>query len=135
MIATRKLPSTINYSDVYKKRKVLDIAGKFKLPLLLTILHIPLGILLYSSSLLAFIHPAIVFFLGLYYAFRKNEKIEKVVYVVAYLMGCEVLWRMAKSPIFWEFGKYGSAAIMISALLVRGHKKIPTFPLYVPGRF
>ena len=93
------------------------------LPLL--ILHLPLGILLYNSSVAAFLHPAIVMTIGLYWAIQKRQPIERVAFVAAYLIGSEVLWRMANAPIFWELGKYGSSLIMIVALFRREHFKIP----------
>jgi O-antigen ligase len=102
---------------------------KFKLPVLLAIAHIPLGILLYRSSALAFLYPAAVFLLGLYHAFRQDKKMEKVALFCAYLTGAEVLWRMAGSSIFWEFGKYSVAGIMIIALVRRRCWKFPTFPM------
>jgi hypothetical protein len=67
--------------------------------------------------------------IGLRYAIRKHEKIEKSAYVIAYYVGAEVLWRMTQSSIFWEGGKYGAVAIMIVALFQRGYLKIPKFPL------
>lgn len=103
--------------------------SKFKIPYLMVILHIPLGLLLYRSSALALLYPAAIFFIGLYYAVRKNVRLERVAYVAAYLVGAEVLWRMAQSLIYWEFGKYGTAAIMIVALFQRGYLKLPTLPL------
>jgi O-Antigen ligase len=101
----------------------------FKLPIGMILLHIPLGLLLYRSSALALIYPTIVFFIGVYWASNKREKIEKVAYVAAYLVGAEVMWRMASSSIFWEFGKYGTAIVMIVSLVQRCYTKIPTLPL------
>ncbi|NOT46207.1 MAG: O-antigen ligase family protein [Acidobacteria bacterium] len=45
------------------------------------------------------------------------------------MIGAEVLWRMAKVPVPWEFGKYGSAAIICIALLNRRLYKLPQLPL------
>lgn len=103
---------------------------KFKLPIFFIFLHIPLGLLLYNLGFWGLLHPFIVFFLGLYYAIRKNEKLEQVALVVAYLVGAEVLWRMAGLPIFWEFGKYAAVVIMFIALVRRENWKIPKFPLF-----
>jgi hypothetical protein len=103
--------------------------AQFKLPILLTLLHIPLGILLYRIGAAAIIHPYTVLFVGLYWAFQKKEKLEKVACVAAYIVGVEVLWRMAGLSVFWEFGKYGAAAIMIVALLRRDCRKMPVLPL------
>ncbi len=102
---------------------------KYKLPFFLIALHIPLGLLLYSSSVLAFLHPVAVLGVGLYWAIRKTEKLHKVAWVCAYIVGAEVLWRMADSRIYWESGKYSIIAIMVVALAQRGFWKIPKLPL------
>jgi uncharacterized membrane protein len=117
----------------YTRALPLRMMKRYKIPLLLICLHIPLGLLLYSSGALALLHPLIVLAVGLLWAGRKNVPFEKVTYATAYLVGVEVLWRMARSPVFWEFGKYGAAAIMIVALVRRGHLKIPPLPLIYLG--
>ncbi|MEP7037849.1 MAG: O-antigen ligase family protein [Acidobacteriota bacterium] len=117
--------TSLNRVKIRGKQQVKD----FKLPLLLTFLHIPLGILIYRINGLAVIHQLAVLSLGLYLASRKREKLEKVAYVAAYLIGVEVLWRMGLSSIIWEFGKYAAGLIMIIALVQRGFTKIPKLPL------
>ena len=102
---------------------------EFKLPILLTLVHIPFGILLYKSGAIAVLHPLGVFFLGMYWAYQKSAKLQKSALVVTYIIGVEVLWRMANLPVFWEFGKYATSTIMITALVRRGYTKIPTLPL------
>ena len=97
----------------------------FKLPILLFVLHIPLGLLLYNSKALALVHPLAVFLFGMYRALNQKASLERVANVAAYLIGAEILWRMAEAPINWEFGKYASAAIMFTALVRRGLLKIP----------
>lgn len=100
-------------------------AREFKTILLLTLAHIPFGVLLYSSSYLGVLHALAVFSYGLRSALRKSERLEKTAYVIAYLIGVEVLWRMANIPIFWEFGKYAAALLMAAALVRRGCYKLP----------
>lgn len=95
----------------------------------LTALHVPLGVLISAAGSLAILHPLAVFCAGLYLAFKKHHRIELVALAIAYLVGSEVLWRMTQVPVFWEFGKYGSAAIAIAALLRRNYSKIPALPL------
>ena len=102
---------------------------RYKLPLLLTILHIPLGLLLYLSTSLAMLHPLVTFALGMYFAVSRHKRLERVALVVAYMVGSEALWRMARAPIPWEFGKYAAATVMITALVKRQNWKLPNFPL------
>ena len=96
---------------------------------LLFALHVPLGVLMYEFSVLSILHPLVVVVLGMYLAVQQKEPIWRVACVVGYLVGAEVLWRMAGAPIFWEFGKYGSVAIMVVALIRRGLVHVPSLPL------
>ncbi len=101
----------------------------YRVPLLLILLHVPLGLLLYRSTSLALIHPLAVLITGLYFAVRRDAELEKVAYVAAYIIGAEVLWRMAQAEIYWEFGKYAVALIMIVALVRRSRWNLPKWPL------
>ncbi|REJ78546.1 MAG: O-antigen ligase domain-containing protein [Acidobacteria bacterium] len=110
----------------------------FRLILLVSIAHLPIGILVYLTGSLALLHPFAVLGAGLYLAFNKKFRLEQIALVMAYLVGAEVLWRMAEVPVFWEFGKYGTALIAIVALMRRGKLTIPSLPLVyfvllVPG--
>ena len=102
---------------------------EFKFILLLSLAHLPLGVILYNAGIFALLHPLGVFSVGLAWAVKKRVRLDYVGLAIAYLIGAEVLWRMAKVPVPWEFGKYGSAAIMIIALIKRRQLQIPTLPL------
>ena len=93
------------------------------------IIHIPLGLALYNLGSFALIHPVVVVAVGMYWAVNTRVPIYKVALVVAYLVTTEVLWRMAQIPVFWEIGKYGSVAIMVTALVLRGTKRVPPLPI------
>jgi len=113
---------------------------EFRIIALVSIIHLPLGLVLYNAGQLAILHPAIVFAFGVYLATKKKVALSIVVLVVSYIVGAEVLWRMAKIPIYWESGKYMSASIMIIALLVRRRLRIPPvaavyFLLLLPSCF
>lgn len=118
-----------------RKASYMKIVSKqaqdnFKLPLLLILLHIPLGIFLYNAGPLGLLHPLAVLVIGMRRALLRTEKLESVAQIATYIVGVEVLWRMASIPVFWEIGKYGSALIMITALLRRRLWKIPVFPVF-----
>lgn len=104
-------------------------SSSFRYFLAVSILHLPLGLFDYYAGIAALLHPAAVFALGLYWAYRRENPLSRVAFVVGYLIGVEILWRMAQIPIFWEFGKYGSAIIMIVALFRRNRVHIPRLPL------
>lgn len=114
--------------------------ARFGFPLLLVAVHIPLGLVLYQSSILSTFYPAVLFAASLFYAWRTEVSLDRVANFCGYLIGAEVLWRMAGSAIFWEFGKYATGAIMIVALVRRKRFKVAWMPmlyciLLVPGAF
>src|ERR1044072_3734615 len=113
----------------YAKIVINQARDKVKLPILLILLHIPLGVVLYNVGILGLLHPVIAFFIGLRHALIAEEKLEKSAQMAAYLVGSEILWRMAGIPIFWEFGQYGASLILLVALLRRRMWKIPAFPM------
>lgn len=129
MINPRYLTEMPNRFQDFAPNVVRRPLEKFRLPVLLLLAHLPLGILLYNGKILGLVHFSIVFFIGLRRAYNRKFSLEQVAPVVAYLIGIEVLWRMAQVPIFWESGKYASAAIMIVALARRKCWKIPSLPL------
>ncbi len=106
----------------------LRSAREFRFILLFTLINLPLGLLLYQSGIFGLIHSLCSFLIGVYWAINTKIKLDRIALICAYIVGSEVLWRMAETPIFWEFGKYAAAAIMILALIQRGYLSIPVLP-------
>lgn len=100
------------------QREVLTRGGKI---FLLLLAHIPLAFLLRNYQIFSTIHAIIILVIGLWIALTSKE-IKGVIPVVAYITGAEVLWRMTGANIIWEFGKFGTVAILLVALLK--HRKI-----------
>lgn len=96
---------------------------------LLSVAHLFLGLLIYRVGVVAIVHPLAVFCLGAYWAFNTKYRIERSAFAMAYIIGAEVLWRMAQVPVFWEFGKYASAVIAIIAIVRRTDLAVPKLPL------
>lgn len=76
------------------------------------LLHIPLAFLLRASSLISTVHALFVLGIGLYWLVREKEP-TKVLYVIAYITGAEILWRGTGASVFWEYGKYASTLLLI----------------------
>jgi hypothetical protein len=58
-------------------------------------------------------------------------KRHQVVYVLAYIAASEVVWRMRKAGLFWEYGKYAAAAVMVVALFrVRPRRNVGLVTAY-----
>jgi O-antigen ligase len=114
----------------YARSVSRSVPNSLKFPLFLILLHLPLGLLLYNAGWAAVIHPAAVLFIGMRRALLVEEKLARVALIPAYIVGAEILWRMANVPIFWEFGKYAAGLIMITALIRRRFWKMPAFPVF-----
>ena len=102
-------------------------------PLILFVLaHVPLALLLRHVSLLAWVHMLLVLGAGLYWAWN-GRNLEKVAYVVVYLIGAEIVWRMTNDRLFWETAKYSGTLIFIVALLRLGSLRILALPVLAFG--
>ncbi|MEO1368696.1 MAG: O-antigen ligase family protein, partial [Acidobacteriota bacterium] len=106
--------------------------------LLLVGLHAALGVVLEMSSALATLHALGVLALGLRFAASPGRQAEAV-YVCGYIASCDVLWRMTKARVFWEYSKYAVILILVLIMLQRGVRSgfarwgILYFALLVPS--
>ncbi|MFA7407277.1 MAG: O-antigen ligase family protein [Anaerolineaceae bacterium] len=96
--------------------------------LLMVLLHILLALTMRSYKLTSTLHAMAVLAIGVYTALT-SEDIKKIIPIAGYITGAEVLWRMTKAGVFWEFGKYATIAILILALLKMGKIKRAGLPL------
>lgn len=87
-------------------------------------LHGPLGLLIYSSSYVSALHAVGTLIVGLGLALTGRRRY-RVACVGAYIVGAEVLWRMSRTPIFYEFGKYAIVAIFLLAILRSRRRSCP----------
>ncbi len=78
--------------------------------------HLLLGPALKASSLLATGHALATLALGLFWVITSRQPL-RVLLVIAYISGAEVLWRGAGASIFWEYGKYAATLLGMLALL------------------
>lgn len=109
------------------------VSRDFLIVMLLTFVHLPLGVTLYNTGSAGIVHPLLVFGFGMFLALKKSVKISHVACFAAYIIGAEVLWRMAGVPTPWEFGKYAAAAIMLAAIFRSHRYEVPKLPLLYLG--
>ena len=107
--------------------------------LCLLVLHIPLAWLMKRVPILASTHAGLALLGGLGLALT-NAPPSQLVAVMGYLVGSEVLWRMVKAPVPWEFGKYAVVVVALVALMRRWPGKpnwLPVlyFLLLLPAAF
>ena len=79
-------------------------------------IHVGLAIALEMNLNLATLHAWGSLALGIYYALGSRYP-ERAVYMAAYIVGAEVLWRMTHARMLWEYGKYASSLVLLLVLL------------------
>lgn len=93
--------------------------------------HVPLALAMqYGSSALTVIHAMVVIAVGVKWAVD-GRRDPRVVVVVAYIAGCEVLWRMTNDRLYWETGKYAIVLVLsIAFIRTRGLRAAPIPVVY-----
>lgn len=92
-----------------------DRIGYFWIVVLLGI-HAPLGYLMRISFIVASVHALTILALGLWFILRDKQPF-RLIYLTGYIAGADVLWRMTKAAVFWEYGKYLLCLLFILGML------------------
>jgi len=79
-------------------------------------LHVLLAVVIRSVPILATIFALGMLGVGLTIVLLKDIKINSI-YIISYLVGVELFWRMTDANVFYETGKYGVSFLAILALL------------------
>ena len=90
----------------------------------LCLLHVVLAFLFQRIPLLATLHGLATFLVGTWLVLEDNRP-ERAIYCCAYIVGSELLWRVAGASLFWEVGKY--QVILFATLLSLRYKLFPRF--------
>ena len=75
-------------------------------------LHAPMAIALRAMATVPRFHALGVLALGIWWA-TLGRRPSWAIAAAAYIGGAEILWRMTGTGLFWEFGKYGAALILL----------------------
>jgi O-antigen ligase len=78
--------------------------------------HAPIGLLVFAYPPAATLHAVLTMTVGLWLA-AFGKKLRLVACAGAYIVGAEVLWRMARANMLWEMGKYGIVLLFLVALV------------------
>ena len=108
------------------RRAVPETMG-WKAVLVFVVFHVLLGTAFVQSEALAALHAMAALGAGLWLAVTRDPK--WAAYAAAYIAGGEVLWRMAESPLPWEFGKYALSLVLLTSLIRWRQIKGPLLPL------
>lgn len=97
--------------------------------LLFILLHPMLALAMRQVHLLGALHALLVLTLGLVLGFSGRKPVALAQWM-SYVVGAEVLWRMCKAPIPWEFAKYCIALVCLAFVFRSGFRGSWTPLLY-----
>lgn len=100
------------------------------------LVHVPLAILMRTVPLLGALHAIACVLVGVHVAARRPLRDTPL--VVSYIVGSELLWRMTRAGVFWEFGKYAVSFVLVIALMrmkIKNNRVLALgyFLLLIPG--
>lgn len=113
--AMTTFPEAATASRIPAGHALQRINGPIALILFFTA-HVPLALLMRQYPDVATWHALATLAIGLWWAVARSRP-ERAMYVCAYIVGAEVLWRMVGASTFWEYGKYAVATILIVRIL------------------
>ena len=90
-------------------------------------LHLPLAYLMRLSSHFATLHALAAVALGLWFLIQDKQPF-RLIYLTGYIIGAEVLWRMTKVGLLWEYDKYAVSFLLLLAMM-RWSRSFKTLPL------
>ena len=90
--------------------------------------HVGFAMLVSRLPILTSVQAGLTLVFGLYWT-RLGRRAERVVYVCAYIVGSEVMWRMTDAWVFWESGKYLVTLFCLLGLFQKRDRKIPMLPV------
>lgn len=94
-----------------------DLARSFNIRVILFLsLHFPLAIGMELSPWVSTAHALLALLFGLRAALLGRTS--QVVYAVVYISAAEVLWRMSRANLLWEYSKYAVVAVIFVAMVV-----------------
>lgn len=104
------------------------ILSRFWLLLLLVLLHVFLAWAIKANSAVATVHAYLVLVVSCILAMGSRRLIYAAI-AIAYISGSEVLWRMGRSSVFWEYGKYAVVLVIVISLFRTGRLRNIGLPL------
>lgn len=100
--------------------------------------HAVLALILLQSELFSTVHAIGVLLFGLAVAARPATS-HRAIYFASYLATADVLWRMTRAQVFWEYGKYSVVLLFGVIAFARGTRRgltawaILYFALFLPS--
>ena len=91
--------------------------------LFLILLHIVIGALLFKNGYTPKIYGYSIIFGGIFYVINSKNKNNEVLYATAYMVGSEIILRMANGNPVYEFSKYGVMIFILVGVYYSGISK------------
>ena len=91
--------------------------------LLLLLLHVGIGVLLYLFRPFTFVFAHGVIVAGIIWVFRNRNANEEALMVAAYIVGSELLVKMARGYFIWEYAKYAVILVMLMGIYYKGFSR------------
>ncbi len=103
---------------------------------IIVFLHALYGLMIARSSAIATAHALLTLALAIWIALTSTMR--RVAFVCAYIAGSEILWRLGKASLPWEFGKYAICLVIFLTFLRTRRLKwdwpvIAYFSLLIPS--
>lgn len=94
--------------------------------ILFFLLHLFIGVFLYSFRFLSVGYAALIILLGCFFIVKNKNKNNEALFWAAYIVGAEVFLRMTKGNIGNEYGKYAVILFMLLGIYYKGVSKKAT---------
>ncbi len=105
-----------------------DLANSFNVRVILFLaLHAPLALAMNVSPWFSTIHGVLALLFGLRAALLGRTS--QVMYAVAYIAASEVLWRMSRAHLLWEYAKYAIVLVIFVAIIAEWGRREGTLRL------
>ncbi len=93
----------------------------------MAVLHVVFGYCLIAFSGLSTIFSWTLLIIGFHEIIKSKDRYYQAAIFAGYLVGLEIVLRMTKADIFWEFGKYGVILFLITGIISKqsGKLKLP----------
>ncbi len=118
-------PSAIDVATGLTGNPARDLARSFNVRVIVFLsLHIVLALTMNLSPWISTIHGVIALLFGLRAALL--GRVSQVIYAVAYIGACEVLWRMSRAHLIWEYSKYAMVLVIFVAIVVELRQRSDT---------
>jgi hypothetical protein len=100
-------------------------------PLTILVAHLALGPMLQQNQPLATFHAVATLAVGVGVGMSLTQPVARAAYAAGYIVSSEVLWRMTRAGVVWEFGKYAVSLLCLVALARHGRFKLSARPAAV----